>query len=127
MYITKTLVSRHRTLLECYQEVRLLVAVGILGLKYEVGIMALYCRVVGKMGVGILGVGIMVRHQVSDRNAVGDQLNTYITKTLVSPHRTLLKCYKAYLELLSGSRGSQSIKTRRKHRQSAEPQLVKKR
>ena len=122
MYITKTLVSRHRTLLEYYQEVRLLVAVGILGLKYEVGIMALYCRVVGKMGVGI-----MVRHQDSDRNAVGDQLNTYITKTLVSPHRTLLKCYKAYLELLSGSRGSQSIKTRRKHHQSAEPQLVKKR
>ena len=51
----------------------------------------------------------------------------YMTKTLVSHHRTLLKCYKGLPGASSGSGGSQSIKTRRKHRQSAELQVVKKR
>ena len=41
-----------------------------MGLKYEVGIMALYCRVVGKMGVGILGVGIMGRHLMQVRSHI---------------------------------------------------------
>ena len=31
-----------------------------------------------------------------DFNAVGAQLNAYITKTVVSHHRTLLKCYKIF-------------------------------